>query len=509
MILLFAPKQCSAKDDQISGEAKLSYIFLEQSGDRHSLPELYNTYSGFSLDKLYLAGRFKTNSTFQVNLRNPNLDNRDLTLDLTMPDVLSFRAKHRRSRFVFDEDGDIRSFRTHTDLRSTFKPASFLKLILGYAHRLKEGSRLGLIENNRGVLGEKYDQKIQRGEAGVQMKWGRRYVTVSHRILLFDKEQQDSLDRKSNTTEISLNAPLPGNISAFLKYVRGESVLEKNELKLKTDLFAGTVFQRISKKILIGGKFSFQRSDDLSTYRMTDIGRVGFSVDYLINKKFETDVGYEYYIKEDQFGEISTHSFLLGAKVSPADNLSLRGLYRFRMRKDPDLATLIGEYDQDNKLLKVKYRPLEKINLQIRYQDKTRENSDINTKAEMRGFSSNAHFDLGKAFDLTLSFNLLDRDFQNSITHFRSSNRIYGLVINSRLMKSLNLRSDVDYLDLSKDLDISKFTFSLNLIYEFLDDYGVEFAFRRFTYDDMILSENDFDANIFKIGVSRKIKGLK
>lgn len=508
IILLFSLNQSFAKTKEISGEAKLSYMFLYQAGDRHNLPELYNVYSGFSLDKLYLTGRFKTNSTFQVNLNNINLDNRDLNLTLTLPDLLSLKVGHQKSRFVFDKHGDIESFRTRTGLGATFKPARFLKLNLEYSHQLKEGGRLGYVGVNAGVLGEKYDQKIQNGKAGVQLKWGERYVTLYHRILLFDSEQQDSLDRKSNRTGISLNTPLPGDISASLRYMREESILKRKDLKLKTDFLTGTVFRRLSRKILAAGKFSFQRSDNLSTYRMTDIARIGLSVNYRVTNKFETDLGYEYHNKEDGYGEINTHSFLLGAKLRPANNLSVRAVYRFKMRKDPDFSTLVGEYDQDNKLLKVKYRPMDKINFQIRYQDKTRENSDINTKAESRGFSSSLFFDLGKALDLTFSFNVLDWDFQNSGTRFRTSNRTYGLVINSKPMKSLELTGRAGYLELSKDLDIGKFSLSFGLSYEFLEDYGVECVFQRLSYDDMVLSENDFDANVLKIGVSRKIKGL-
>jgi len=86
LVLLLFPLTQSFSEE-ISSQVKVSYIFLDQNGDRYSLPELYNVYSGFSLDKLYLSGRFNTNSTFRLNLNNVNLDNRNLSLSLNLPDL--------------------------------------------------------------------------------------------------------------------------------------------------------------------------------------------------------------------------------------------------------------------------------------------------------------------------------------------------------------------------------------------------------------------------------------
>jgi hypothetical protein len=509
VLFLFSLNHSLAQEKkEISAHTKLSYIFLDQNGDRYSLPELYNVYSGFSLEELYLTGRFKTNSTFQLNLNNVNLDNRDLGLKLNLPDLLSLKADHQKSRFVFDRDGDIKSFRTRTSLGGTVKPTKFLKLNLDYSHQLKEGSRLGYVEENAGVLGEKYDQRIQNGKAGVQLKCGQRYLTLSHRILLFNSDLNDSLDRKTNRTEITLNTPLPADISVSLRYMREESILEKRDLKLKTDFLAGTIFHRISRNILVAFKSSFQRADNRSTYRTTDIGRAGLSLNYRISKKFETDWGYEYQNREDQYGEINTHWILLGAKASPAENLFVRGLYRFKTRKDPDFSTLIGEYDEDNKLFKVKYRPIDRVDIRMRYQDKTRENTDIDTKVESQSFSSNLLLDLPKDIGLTFYFSLLDWDFHNFATNYRTSNRTYGLTFNLKPIELLKLTGRANYLKLSKDLDIDKYSFSIGVSYEFLEGHGVEASFQRFGYEDMITSENDFDANVFKIGILKTINNF-
>ena len=503
VFLLFCLNQSYSQG--ISSKVKLSYISLDQNGDRYSLPELYNVYSGFSLEKFYLTGRFKTNSTFQVSLNNVNLDNRDLGLSLNLPDHFSLRAAHRKSRFVFDEDGDVTSFRTRTGVGAIYKPAAFLKFSLDYSHQLKEGDRLGYVEANPGVLGGEYDQIIHSGKGGVQLRWGQRYLTLSHRILFFDSDLNDGLDRKSNRTEISLNTPFPGNASVSLRYTHDESKLEEKDLKLKTDLFAGTVFRRMSSRITAGAKFSFQRSDNLSTYNMTDIGRAGSWLSYQICDKFETELGYEYQNKEDQYGKINTHSILLGAKTKPVKQLFISGLYRFKTRKDPDFSTLTGEYNQDNKLLKVRYEPVEKVNIQMRYQEKIRDNKDIDTKAESQGLYSNLFVRLREECNLTFYFNLLDWDFHNFQTDYQTSNRTYGLTINLKPIQSFKLKGGASYLELSKDLDINKYSFSVGLSYELLKGYAVEADFERFKYEDMITSENDFDANVFKIGVLKTI----
>lgn len=502
-ILLFCWNQSFS--EEFSSKVKLSYIFLDQSGNRYNLPELYNVYSGFSLEKLYLTGTFKTNSTIQVSLSNVNLDNRNLSLSLQLPDLFSLRATHQKSRFVFDKDGDIRSFRTRTAMGITLKPVRFLKFSLDYSQKLKEGSRLGYVEENTGTLGTEYDQMIQNGKAGVQLKWGKRYLAFSHRILQFNSDLSDTLDRTTNRTEISLNTPLPANISVSLRYMRDESKLENKHLKLNTDLLAGTILQRVSKKILAAFKFSFQRSDNLSTYKMTDIARFGPWFSYRISKRFETELGYEYHDKKDPYGTVNTHSILLGAKARPVEHLLISGLYRFKTRKDPDFSTLTGEYDEDNKLLKLRYEPVDRVNIQMRYQEKIRENKDIDTKAESQGLYSNIYVRLREECNLTFYFSLLDWDFHNFQTDYQTSNRTYGLTINSKPMESLTFKGGASYLELSQDLDIKKYSFSFGVSYQFLRGLALEADFQRFKYEDMIASENDLDANVFKIGVLKSI----
>lgn len=502
-ILLFCWNQSFS--EEFSSKVKLSYIFLDQNGDRYSLPELYNVYSGFSLEKLYLTGTFKTNSTIQVSLSNANLDNRNLSLSMNLPDLFSLRATHQKSRFVFDKDGDVTSFRTRTGVGAIYKPATFLKLNLDYSQKLKEGSRLGYAKENAGTLGTEYDQMIHNGKAGVQLKLGKRYLALSRRILLFNSDLDDSLDRKTNRTEISLNTPLPANISVSLRYMRDESKLENKDLKLNTDLLAGTILQRVSKKILAAFKFSFQRSDNLSTYKMTDIARFGPWFSYRISKKLETELGYEYHDKKDQYGTVNTHSILLGAKARPVEQLLVSGLYRFKTRKDPDFSTLTGEYDEDNKLLKVRYKPVDRVNIQMRYQDKTRENKDIDTKAESQGLYSNLFVRLREECNLTFYLSLLDWDFHNIQTDYQTSNRTYGLTVNLKPMESLKFKGGASYLELSKDLDIKKYSFSFGVSYEFLKKHALEADFQRFGYEDMIVSENDLDANVFRIGILKTI----
>jgi hypothetical protein len=195
----------------------------------------------------------------------------------------------------------------------------------------------------------------------------------------------------------------------------------------------------------------------------------------------------------------------VGAKVKPVANLFVQGRYSFKTREDPDSVTLTGEYDQVKKLFKIKYKPVEIISLLIRYQNSIRKNRDIETKAESHGLLSHFTFRPYERLGITLYFNLLDRDYQNFETDYQTSNRTYGSTIDLKIMESLKLRSGATYLDIGRDLDIDKYSYSINLKYEFIESYVAEVGFKRLGYEDLIESENDFDANVFKISVSKSI----
>jgi hypothetical protein len=500
-LFLFNRSACA----EISAHTKLSYLFLDQKGSKHSLPELYNTYSGFSLEKLNFNGRFKSNSNFQVNLHNVNLDNRNLRFNLNLPDILRLRIRHNKSRFFFDQDGDRRSFRNRTDFDAIFKPVKFLKLDLNYVYQSKQGERLGYVKENPGVLGEKYDQKLHNGKAGVQLKWRRNYIGFSHRIFLFNSSLNDSLDRNGTQTQIHMNTVLPANFFLSFRYMWDESKLDGEDMNLKEDFLSGTLFRHFFGKILVSLRYSFQQTEDSLESRKTDIRRIGSSINYRISQKFETDLSYEYQDREDKTGEINTHSFLVGAKVRPIANLLIHGRYRFKTREDPDTSTLTGEYDQESILLKVKYQPIDKVNLQLRYQDKIRKNTNIKTKSDCGSIFSNIIFDFDENPNVTFYFNSLNCSFHNFRGNYRTSRRTYGLTIDLKIIGSLKLKGGATYLDIGRDLNIDKYSYSINVNYEFIEGYAVEAGFERLGYEDGIESKDYFDANVFKISISKSI----
>jgi hypothetical protein len=79
------------------------------------------------------------------------------------------------------------------------------------------------------------------------------------------------------------------------------------------------------------------------------------------------------------------------------------------------------------------------------------------------------------------------------------------LTIDFRITKSLNLRSGASYLDIGRDLDVNKYSYSINVNYEFIESYAVELDFKRFGFEDMLESKDYFDANVFKISISKSI----
>jgi predicted porin len=113
-----------------------------------------------------------------------------------------------------------------------------------------------------------------------------------------------------------------------------------------------------------------------------------YNVVYDLNRRVGFEAGYEYERRQDEDGQNNLNSFLIGARTLPLDNLKFKASYLKKERKDKELSTLVGPYDSDNFLFNLNYRPIQKFTLDLKYQDRQRDNEEILSSTDSKGFTS-------------------------------------------------------------------------------------------------------------------------
>jgi hypothetical protein len=502
--LILASSALSFAQDKLhlSGQATFGQVFVDDNGKKNTTEEIFNTYSGFTLENFNLKGLFKNNSTFELDLSNLNKDNRIFSFSLKKPGLFSLNSQCSKSRFIFDEKGDVKSLRTISSVWGDFQITKFLQLKGDYLHHLKHGDRRTSLDG-AGGLGQKYDQFFQSGGFGIQLKWGRRYFDVEYRLRSFDNKLKDLFDRQGNQIKAIFNSPLPQNILLSLSYLHDKNRLNESDLNLTTNLYQGAVFYQPLRTLNLSTKFLFQSTENQATRVTSDILRGGGEIAYKFYSNYDVNVGYEYE-RTKEHKKVEVHSFLAGLSFQFIPELSLRARYLVQNRKDPDALTLTGPFDNEKILVELKSSPVREVNLKLRYEDKTKENPDISTSTFDRGYISYVSFFLKDWLDIQLNYYLLKAKYKNSLKNFKVDNNTFISSVILKPSEIFTLSAGWNHIDLRGDLDIRKDGFLLGFDYSFWKDLSFQGTYELYTYDDYIEYLNYYGANIYKISLAKK-----
>ena len=506
LVLTFSVLSLAQDKLVLSGQATLGYVFIDDNGKKSTTEEIFNTYSGFTLENLSLLGLFKKNSTLELSLSNLNQDNRSLFFALRKPGRFSLASRCNKSRFLFDQSGDPESFRTISSVWGDFQVTRFLKLKGDYYHHLNEGDRRTSLDG-AGAWGEKYDQFFQSGGLGMQLKWGRRYLDIEYRLRSFDNEFRSLFDAQGNQMKAVLNTPLPQNIFFSFSYIHDKNKMKESDLNLTTDLYQGAIFYQPIKQIRLSPKFLFQRTENQSTKVTSNIFRGGGELTCEFYSGYDVNLGYEYERRKEK-DKVGINSYLAGFSFQFIPEVSLKARYLFQKRKDPDNFTLTGPFDNERILVELKSHPLKEINLKLRYEDKSRKNPDISTLASDRGFVSFASFSFKDWLDVQLNYYFLKVKYDNTVENFKMDNHTFTSSAILKPWEKITFSGGWNHIDLRGDLDIRKDGFSVGLDYSFWKDFSFQSKYELYSYDDHIEYSNFYGANVYRVSITRKFGGI-
>ena len=486
---------------------KLSYSLFEEEGKRTTTQDSYNLYSGFALGSLGFGANFNSGSSLNFASSNLNRGNRDLLLDFRRNNWLDFKLSHQESRFFFgDSQTDSKRKSSSGSLRVS--PLKSLKLFLDYSNQKKEGERLGLSPATPGVLGSRYDQFLQKGQIGFQLNAKRSFMSYSFRILDFDSRLDEAFDRRSNRHQVSFSSSALKNILLSGQYLRDDAQLTESDLELNTDLYTLALMYRIWQGLSLTGKLFYQSTDNQATGLTSKTFKNAYNVVYEINRRIGLESGYEYERRKDANGRNNLNSFLIGARALPLDNLKLKANYARKERKDKDLTTLVGPYDSDNFLVNLNYKPIQKLVIDLKYQDRQKENEEILTSTDSKEFTSFASLVYNDKLSVDATFSMQDIEYQDTFGRFLNKTR--NLLVNGALQpwKPLKLWSGVNFLDVGGDLDIRREDFNFGVEYTLAHDYSLEFKYDVFNYDDNLQAFDFYTLNVYTISFAKKFGGF-
>jgi hypothetical protein len=496
----------------LSGTIALGEITKdEQAGDLAAMQETYNIFEGFTISRLLLNGSVGSRGYLRLDLENINQDGRQALLDYRLTGVGKLRFQHDRYRRIFGADGHLNTERSDYHLDATVTPAGWLSLSARTNLQTREGDRLGYprdLHTGVDVLDEagahtgsslgRYDYTLYRYQFGAEAQKNGRGLAVSYEGMDFSDDAQSAADRQGHVVSLRLfgsDPILPFRMTHYLRAAFGSHELSDTGLDhtLATFQYVGAV--RPCRRLQVRYLLHLNRVDDESTDLKTDYIRNEGNLTYT-HRYGSLFGGYAYVTDDDDRTLTSSDIWEVGGTVRYKELIRGRIKYGSRDKSAEEDLTLLKDIEDTRFEAKLQSRPLRPLTVGAFYSDRTRSFPVLDVEAEGSRVGGFARLELTDWASVQADYSYADEDYDDRAGGFSSDTDVVTGRLEFTRIDGLRLAGGVTYLDIGKDLDIEKSILMFEGQYDLLDDYYIEIKYNIYNYDDYILLDRYYTANV-------------
>lgn len=503
LVALIALNASSASPTTVDGTVKLGGIIVDEKGDLSTVQETYNIYEGFSVTEVNLEGAFNAQNHFRLFLHNVNLDSRRGEALYRVPGTLKLTGGYDQHRQVFDPSRAVTSDRKEWRFGAWYSPVKWMRFSGQYNDLARNGARLSFPTGTASALGNRYDNVLRTGQVSAEASQSGRGVAVLYRISDFKDGLNAGGKRRGHVVSARLFSPsyFYDNWTHMLRGAWGVSQLANGNLDHTLTNFQYTSVVRPITRFQFKYNFEAQRVDDQSTQLKTDrfINDFDMTVQHEYGNIFG---GYGYELNDDDRTLTSYHIWRVGTALRYQEYAAAKFRYAGRAKKDQEELTLLKDIDAMRVLGDLEIKPVHGLSVGGSFNVHDREYPDI--RVESRGRSVGARggymhdFWGGVSFDYTYA----QEEYDDRVAGFDvTSNIVTGRVDVLRL-KPIRLGGGVSYLDIGKDMDIEKSILFFEGEYTLRSDFHLEVKYNVYNYDDYILWDRYYTANVVWLNVA-------
>jgi hypothetical protein len=513
-----------AQDSQWKGRLRLGGIYKDETGDRSAMQETYNIHDGFNVSSVYLDGRFSPKSYLKLDLTDFSLDNRRGYLEYRNPGLFRVYSTYTQSQQVFDADRVTESERKNFFVTARVTPSSLWDIEADYRLLNRTGDRMGYPADSMETwLGQKYDYNHHYGRLAAQIKTDVASGTVALQGSKVADNENDFNDREGGV--VSANLFLPGLYVDRLTHVlrgsigQSEQTTSATKFKMYTGQYTGIL--DLVRGLQFKYRFYASRVDDEAridaegTSNNTD--NFIHDLDLVYRDKWgSVSGGYGWEALDDDYA-VTTYNNFRGALYlrTPDNKVSGNVRYASRDKEDKEKQTLLMDTELTRIGAKVDVRPMDDLVVGASFKSRERELNDISARAEGQiiGVYGRWKYDYDSSLGdletkIWANYNYADDEYTNRTGegYNAESNFVTGK-IGVEWERKLDLGAGVTYMEIKKDLDIEKSTLFFWAGYTFVERWEVRAKYNVYNYDDFILTDRFYTANIvwFDVGYNFEV----
>ena len=503
MVLVFASASFGA---DINGTIKLGGVIVdEDAGDLSAMQETYNIYEGFSATQLRLGGNFSPKTYFTLNLNDINLDNRKSDFQFWVPGRFRFFTTYDQHRQVFDPDRVTNSNRKDLRFGAWFNPSEHFTLTADYDRQTRDGERVGFPIGTASELGDGYDDVLQTGKIEGELRKGQRALSVAYDFSDYKDNGTDLRDRFGYVVSARLRTPcfFTEKITHLLRGAYGQREITNVDTDYTLQNFQYTgVLAMPERRLQFKYNFYAGRVEDSATRLQTDNFRNNFDLT-LFYPKGAVFGGFGYETNDDDRSLTSYQTYRVGGSFRGPKDLSAKVEYATRSKTDEEKLTLLQEDEVTNFFAKLQAAPAKDFVVGASYKDRQRKFPDIGVESQGQAANCFGRYSYGGTWSVGVEYTYTDDGYDNrdGSSFETKSNIVTGRAYFERV-KNLRLGGGLTYLDVGKDLDIEKSILFLEAMYTILNDYSVEVKYNVYNYDDYLVLDRYYTANVVWINVA-------
>jgi hypothetical protein len=501
MMLAFASAAPAA---DVEGTIKLGGVIVdEKAGDLSVMQETYNIYEGFSATQLMLNGNLNPRTLFTLSLNDINLDNRRSDFELRVPGRFRFFTRYDQHRQVFDPDRVLNSTRKDLRFGAWAAPSAWVKISADYDRQTRDGERLGFPAGTASELGNGYDDVLQTGRIEGEVRKGERVLALAYDFSDYSDRDTGGRDRSGYVVSARLRLPrvISDKITHLLRAAYGAREVTNADTDYTLQNFQYTGVALPVRPVQLKYNFYAGRIKDESTRIQTDNFRNNFDATYF-HPWGAVFGGYGYEMNDDDRSLTSYHTYRLGGSVRGPRDLTAKVEYANRSKKDEEKLTLLQDIETTTFTAKFQASPVGGLVLGAGFKDRRRDFTDIGVEAVGQAANVYGRYVYEGWGSVGGEYTFAKDEYDNRVAGFDTESHIVTGRIRCERIENLKFGGGLTYLDVGKDLDIEKSILFVEAAYTVRQNYHVEVKYNIYNYDDYVLLDRYYTANIVWINVA-------
>jgi hypothetical protein len=486
----------------IDGTVKLGGVILSDEGDRSTVQETYNIHDGFALSQIRLHGTLDPRQVFALDLREMNRDSRQGDLAYRVPGIFKLTAGYGQSRQVFDPARVFTTDRKHWKVGAQVTPARWLSLTGGAGQITRAGERLSFPLGTESVLGEGVDSRLTTGEVTASVRMDRYGGAVTYRQSDFADDRNGLADRTGRVVSARLYGPwrFYDKWTHLLRGAYGVRELSNRDLDYTLAHLQYTGILEPIDAYQVRYAFEANRIDSKSTGLKTDWFRndLDATVFYRYGR---IGGGYGYETHDDDRSLTAAHRWRAGATYRFARVLNAKLDYAGRMRNDQEDLTLLKDVESSRIRGQLQVSLREGVALGGGFTRRLRQFPDIDVEADGKVATAFARLDAPRWGSLSTDYSHALDEVLDRAGRFETRSDMVTARVELTRLPAVRLAAGVTYLDIGRDLDLEKSIVFMEGGVKLLPGYRLEVKYNVYNYDDYLLLDRYYTANVLRIDV--------